>query len=244
MSQPSVDGPPTSGTDASVRGADRDFELGPMREDEVPAIAGFHHGFFGSGEMHGFSLANLGRDFLEAVFYRLNLDNPYLFVDVARYRGEPIAFSVYASDYRRVFRFTIRKHFASLAGIMLRLSLRHPVAVVRHVWGNRSFLTNKAPEAVRRVPGYYFLLGVREEYRSREFKLQTGIKVADRLWRNLEDTLRGEGCKQLWSSVGAHNEPMNALHVRRGMRVVATAPVQGVPSNYYLKSLVQETETR
>src|SRR5262245_57327993 len=97
------------------------FEVGSMRADEAPLVAQMHFDFFGVGEMHRHSIANFGPAFLERLFYRLNLDNPYFFVDVARYNGKVIAFSAYTSDRQRVFRYMLRKHFFAIAWQMFAL---------------------------------------------------------------------------------------------------------------------------
>ncbi len=217
---------------------DAEFNVGRMRPDEVSAVARMHFDFFGRGEMHGTSIANFGIDFLQEVFYRLNLDNPYLFVDVARYREEIIAFSVYASDGKRVFRETLRRHFGGVTAALLRVGLRKPFTGMGHVLSNLQLLGERLPEAIRSVRAWYFLLGVKPEYRSREFKQRTGIWIAGELWQHMESTLRAQGCDQFWTVVGAHNTPMNELHRRFGMEVVAEGTAQGLPSIYYRKSLV------
>lgn len=217
--------------------AKADFHIGPMRPEEAATVARLHYGFFGSGGMHGSSIASFGPDFLETVFYRLNLDNPYLFVDVARYGGEVVAFSVYASNRKRVFRETLRRHFLAVCVHLLKAGLRRPWRVLAHVWGNLSFLTERLPEAVRNVPGWFFLLGVQAEFRNRQFKERTGIWVAGELWKQMESNLRAQGCDQFWTVVGAHNEPMNQLHRLFGMELVARGMAQGLPSNFYRRSL-------
>jgi hypothetical protein len=217
---------------------DLDFHVGPMRAEETSAVAQLHFDFFGTGAMHGTTIASFGPKFLEEVFYRLNLDNPYLFVDVARYRGEVVAFSVYASNRRRVFRETLRRHFAAVLVRLLKAGVRRPFLVAGHVLNNLQFLTERLPEAVRDVPAWFFLLGVKPEYRNREFKQRTGIWVAGELWKHMESNLRAQGCEQFWTVVGAHNEPMNQLHRLFGMELVARGPAQGLPSNYYRRSLV------
>lgn len=214
------------------------FAVGPMTPAEAPIVARLHFDFFGRGEMHGTSIANFGVEFLEEVFYRLNLDNPYLFVDVARCDGAIVAFSVYASDGARVFRQTLRRHFGGVGLALLRVALRKPLSVLGHLFSNLQFLREQTPEAIRGIRAWYFLLGVKPEYRTREFRQRTGIWVAGELWQHMEQTLRRAGCDQFWTAVGAHNGPMNELHRRWNMELVATGRVQGLPSNYYRKSLV------
>jgi hypothetical protein len=217
--------------------ASEGIEIGRLRPDEVGAVARVHHEFFGRGEKHGTTIANFGPEFLERVFYGLNVDNPYLFVDVARHHGQIIAFSVYASDGKRVFRETVRRHFFPLLWELARVGLRKPGTLVTHAASNLAFLREQQPQAIRGVRAWYFLLGVKPEFRTREFQKRTGIWIAGELWRRMEQTLREQGCDQFWTVVGAHNLPMNALHRRMQMELVATGTVQGLPSNYYRKTL-------
>jgi hypothetical protein len=214
-----------------------DFEISPLRPDEVPAVARMHFQFFGMGEMHGSSLANLGLDFLEKVFYGLNLDNPYFFADVARYRGEMIGFSVYSSDWQRLSRHTIVKHFGSLSFNLARVALCHPLKFSTHVLGNLRFITESIPKPIRDIRGWYMLLGVKGEFRSREFRQRTGIWVNGKLWDQMVRTLRNQGCDALWAAPGAHNGPINQFFIKQGAELVAQAKVQGLLSNFYRQPL-------
>ena len=214
------------------------FEVGAMRPDEVAAVAQMHYDFFGVGEMHGHSIANFGPGFLDRVFYRLNLDNPYFFVDVARFNGKIIAFSAYTSERNKVFRYTLRKHFLRIGWHMFGNFVRHPIKVISHVAGNLAFLTDGVPDELKEIKGLWLLLAVKPEYRARDFKERTGIFVADAMWDQMENTLRAHGCTEICSSPGRHNAPINGLFVKHNAELVTCVPVQGVPSNYYRKRLV------
>lgn len=217
-----------------------DFAVGRIRRDELAEVARMHFEFFGADTGHGHSVANLGANFLEQVFYRANADNPYFFVDVARYRGEIIAFSVYASDGHRVFRETLRRHPVAVAGGAMKVALRHPGKFLRRIIGNLQFFNESRPEVVRDIRGWYFLLGVKPAYRTREFKQRTGIWLAGELWQHMEKSLAAAGCDRFWTVVGAHNGPMNELHKKMQMQMVAQGTIQGLPSNYYVKELTVE----
>jgi hypothetical protein len=214
------------------------FEVGAMRPDEVAAVAQMHYDFFGVGEMHGHSIANFGPGFLERVFYRLNLDNPYWFVDVARFNGKIIAFSAYTSERNKVFRYTLRKHFMRIGWHMFGNFVRHPIKVITHVIGNLAFLTDGVPDELKQIQGLWLLLAVYPEYRSREFKERTNIFVADAMWDQMENTLRAHNCAEICSSPGRHNAPINGLFAKHNAELVTCVPVQGIPSNYYRKRLI------
>ena len=212
-------------------------ELGPMRPSEAGAVARMHHGFFAAGERNGHSIAKLGPEFLEQVFYRLNLDNPFFFVDVARVDGEVVAFSAYASDRRAAFRHVVRQHAGALVLAALRLAVRRPVALVSHVAGNFGLLSDDVPPRIREVRGWWLLLAVLADYRTREFRERTGHRLADELWSYMEATLRAHSCDAVWAAPFQHNEPINRLFVNHGAELVAQARVQGMPSNYYVKPI-------
>jgi len=213
-----------------------EFEVRPMRPEDVGAVARMHRGFIENGEFRGYSIANLGLDFLEKVFYRLNMDNPHFFADVALFRGEVIGFIVYASD-RRVFRETLRRHSVAIAFATAKMVLRHPVKFTRHIWGNLGLLTDALPAEVKEAHGWGFLMGVKPEYRRIRLELGKGVWPAGELWKNMERTLRAKGCDQVWTVAGDHNSKMLLLHRLQGMEPVAEGRVQGLPSTYFRKFL-------
>lgn len=214
-----------------------------MRADEVDAVARLHVDFFG-GPAHAHSLARMGPRFLADVFYRVNLDNPYFFCDVARHGGRIVAFSVYASDGRRVFRHTLRTHFAQVAAGIVRQAVRDPIGVAGHLVSNLAFVGGTTPPAVVKDPGIYLLLGVLPEYRGRKFRERTGIWVTGALWDRMEATLRAAGCPSFWSAPGAHNGPINQLFESFGAVRVAQGRVQGIISNFYRKTLQPQPGAR
>lgn len=213
-----------------------EVEFGRLRPDEVDAVARLHFTFFG-GPAHAHSLARMGPRFLADVFYRVNLDNPYFFCDVARHGGRIVAFIVYASDGRRIFRHTLRTRFCSVAAGILRQAVRDPVGVAGHLLSNLAFVSGTTPPEVAEDPGVFLLLGVLPEYRSREFRERTRVWVAGALWDRMEASLRAAGCPSFWSAPGAHNGPINQLLETFGAALVARGPVQGIVSNYYRKTL-------
>jgi len=156
---------------------------------------------------------------------------------VARRGREIIGYSVYASDGGRVFRETLRRHPWGVARAMFKAGLRRPIALARHVLGNVSFLADARPEPVRDIRAWFFLLGVKAEYRTAAFRERSGRWVAADLWTAMERTLREHNCERFWTVVGAHNKPMNELHEKFGMELAARGTAQGLPSNYYRKSL-------
>ncbi len=215
------------------------FEVRPMLPGEIGAVARMHCGFLESGEFRGYSIANLGVQFLENVFYRLNLDNPYFFADVACYRDEIIGFIVYASDGRRVFRETLRRHYVAVAAATLKLLLRHPLLFIGHIVWNFGLLTHAVPESIKEAHGWGFIMGVRPEFRKIRLGLGKGVWPAGELWKRMENTLREKGCEQIWGVPGVHNTKMLLLQRLQGMEPVAEGQAQGLPSIYYRKFLTK-----
>jgi len=231
-----VSGQSPKGTEMTVL-ADCKLEIGRLRPEDIREVARMHYEFFGGKSGRGRSIARLGPEFLECVFYGLNQDNRYFFVDVARWEGRIVGFSVYSSSDEQVFRETIRRHWGAVAFRMFGLFLRRPWTVLEYVLGNRKSLTAPTPASVRGVHGWYFLLGVLPECRGRQFKKQTGIWLADEFWSRMETSLVREGCEAFWGVVARDNEPMNRLFQRNGAQMVADGLAQNVPSIFYLKSL-------
>jgi hypothetical protein len=124
-----------------------------------------------------------------------------------------------------------------VARALLRVAVRRPHLVIRHVLSNFRFLADTKPAPVRNIQAWYFLLGVRPECRTRAFRQQTGIWIAGELWQSMENTLRARGCDSFWGVVGAHNAPLNQLFAKHDTEVVARGSVQGIPSIYYRKRL-------
>lgn len=208
-----------------------------MRSSDAGAVARMHRGFIENGEFRGYSIANFGLDFLEKVFYGLNRDNPYFFADVALFRGEVIGFIVYASDGRRVFRETLRRHYLAIAMATLKLILSHPVVFFGHIWNNFGLLTDSVPEALKEAHGWGFLMGVKPEYRKIRLGMGKGVWPAGELWKTMERTLQAQGCQYVWTVAGLHNTKMVWLQKIQGMEPVAQGRVQGVPSTYFRKLL-------
>ena len=210
-----------------------EVEIGPLRPSETRQVAQLHVDFFGPGRGQGHSLASLGVDFLEAAFYRANLDNPYFFVDVARHDREVVAFSVYSSDHRRVFRHTMRRHWGLLAWTVTKSLLRHPGTTGTHLLQNRAFVTEALPPETKEIPAWFILLGVKPPYRTREFQQRSGLWIAGEFKRRLEAVLRERGCREYWAAPFEANEAANQFYRKINARLFAKGIVQGLPANYY-----------
>lgn len=215
-------------------------EVGPLREEECAAVAALHERFFGEGRGDGHSIAMLGRRFLEHAFYRANFDNPDFFVDVARYKGEIFAFSVYCSNHRRVFRHTLRRHPLLLAREVAWSTVRHPVRTTKKLLGNLAFLTESLPPETREIGGWYLLLGIEAEYRTREFREKTGVRITDVFREHLHRVLRERGCTHYWAAPAVENEMAIAFYERVRAEPFAEAPVQGVLCRFYRLSTAPE----
>ena len=212
---------------------DERIAFGPMRAEEIAETALLHHNFFGIRAEHGTSVAKLGPDFLADFFYRLNLDNPYLFIDLARYQGKVVGFSVFASDWTKVSGWMLHQHRRDVFRCMLRCAFRHPIRLARYVMGNLQFLKPTAPEFVNDVPAMFMLIGVKRECRSRRFTDRTGTWVAADLCQRVDEALWDQGCRELHMILGVENGAVNHLFKKQGAQLVGQGWVQGVWSNYY-----------
>jgi len=212
---------------------DATVEIGALKPDECAAVAELHASFFGEGHGQGHSIAMLGPEFLERGFYRPNLDNPHLFVDVARHQGELIAFSVYSSDHQRVFRYTIRHHPFALAAATLEAALRRPLRTAQKLAGNFMFLSDSLPPETRAIPAWFLLLAVKPRYRTREFQEQSGVWIAGAFKQRLEENLRTRGCLEYWAAPALANPTAIAFYERIHATRFAEGIVQGERCVYY-----------
>lgn len=235
-----VNGTPQPGSEPAPRPghtADLPFEVRRMRPEEVSEVARLHAGFFSQGEQWGDTIAKLGPEFLEDGFYRPNLDNPWFFVDVARYGGEIVGFCVYVSDRQKAFRHALRRHPGLQLLALGRTGLRRPGAVLRRIGRNLRFLWERQPAVTGQIRAFGFLLGVLPKFRDRSFEAQTGIHIASELWKLHVATLCDAGCSKFWGTAGEHNKPMNSFMQRMGGRLAGKFKVHGVPSNIYIFSI-------
>src|SRR5437867_5471137 len=92
-----------------------EFEIRPIRRDEVHAAAKLHFEFFGGEDVARRSFLKLGFDFLEDVFYRLNLDNPYFYPLGGIWRGQLIGLEVFTTDRPRMIKTLLKKHGGEVA---------------------------------------------------------------------------------------------------------------------------------
>jgi hypothetical protein len=225
---------PASGGTPRVMAAP-DVEIGPLRREEIGAVAELHHGFFG-GPDHAHSLARMGPGFLADVFYGPSFDNPHFHVDVARSGAQLVGFSVYVSDATSVFRRTLLRHPFAIAIGVLRHAARHPVDVARHVLHNVAFVSGRLPPEIADVRGHYLLHGVLPAYRG-------GMKITAEFWMRMERGLRAAGCTALWGAPAVANPPINRVFQMFGARQVATGTVQGIECVYYRKDLPSPART-
>ena len=205
-----------------------ELEIGPLKREEIDAVAELHHGFFG-GPDHVHSLARMGPRFLADVFYSPAFDNPHFHVDVARAGAQLVGFNVYVSDAPRVFRRTLLRHPFQIAVGVLRQAVRHPIDVTQHVLHNVTFVSGRLPPEVADVRGHFLLVGVLPEYR--------GQKIAGEFWMRMEQGLRAAGCSAFWGAPAAANAPVHRVFQSFGARQVATGIVQGIDCVYYRKDL-------
>lgn len=217
--------------------------IGRMTSAEGKSVAELHYSLFADANRHGHSLAELGVDFLEKAFYKANEDNPSFFVDVARYRGSPIAFSVYTSDHRNMLRFMVRNHWILIVRALLMTFIRRPAKTIQIVLANRLFVKADLPDEVGAIQAWFILLGVAEPYRTREFQRLAGTWIATDLKQSLEMTLRREGCDSYWAAPSTENELAIRFYQREGAELIAQGDVQGTICNFYRLPVPKSTLT-
>lgn len=212
------------------------LEIGPMRAQEIRAVARLHHAFFGAGRGRGSSLAILGEDWLAEAFYGANFANPHQGVQVARWDGRVIAFLHYATDRRRIARWTLRHAFRAVAWSTLRAVVRRP-SVLLHLLGNAAYLRGERLPFIPPTDAHWTLFGVEAAFRSKQFEEANGVWVAGAMLEAMEADLRARGLIAWYAAPSPDNPPINRFMERAGAARVGEAMAQGIPLLYWRKAL-------
>jgi hypothetical protein len=210
------------------------FVVRPLRPTETAAIAALHYELFGS--VTGLSVARFGPEFLDSVFYRLNMDNPAFKCDVADDGGKLVGFTVWTMDRAGVFRHLLRRRpLAALWGT-LRAVARRPALVTAVISNLRYLGGERLPPSVD-ARGWCLIVAVRAECRTREWEAQSGGRVATSLIDVMESSMKQAHCDGWIGVVRADNIAINQFLIRRGSILVHKAPAQGMEMVYYRKAL-------
>jgi hypothetical protein len=212
------------------------LEIVPLREQDIAAVARLHCQFFGSGEVHGHSIAKLGPQPLSGLFYRPNLDNPHFHCDVARVDDEVVAWSVYATRRQEVFRYPLRNELFGMARSAVGSVLKRPVNAVSLLRNLRYAVGERLP-VDSEVEGWWIVAGVLPRYRSQGFEQAVGANIASTLFDRMEQTMMEVGCKAWYGVVRPENQAINRFLLQREARPVANAQAQGLEMTYYVKHL-------
>lgn len=212
------------------------FEVGTMRREEAPAVARLHYQWFGPELGRGSSLAMLGEDWLADAFYGANFANPHQGVQVARWDGRVVGFMHYATDRRRIARWTLAHAWPALIGCTLRSILRRP-ATLRHVLGNFVYVGGEDLTFLEDDDAHWTLFAVEPEFRSKDWERETGIWVAGAMLEVMEADMRARGVRAWYAAPAPDNPPINKFMERVGAFRVGEAKAQGIRLLYWRKLL-------
>jgi hypothetical protein len=207
-----------------------------MRPREVGAVARLHYQWFGPELGRGSSLAMLGEDWLADAFYRANFANPHQGVQVARWDGRVIGFMHYATDRRRIARWTLAHALPALAWCTLRSIARSP-RVALHLLGNLAYVGGEDLTFLEDSDAHWTLFAVEAEFRSKEFERETGIWVAGAMLQAMEGDMRARGVPAWYAAPAPDNPPINKFMERVGAFRVGEAKSQGIELLYWRKLL-------
>jgi GNAT superfamily N-acetyltransferase len=211
-----------------------EFEIRPIRPGEVHAAAELHFEFFGGQDVARRSFLKLGFNFLEAVFYRLNLDNPYFYALGGFWRGQLVGLQVFTTDRSKMVKVLLKKHAGEVAWHLSKVLISRPLTLYRYVLSNSLPTQRHIPSHVRRVPAALLLMLVRPEARTKSFVAGTRIWVGGALLEAMEAAMRAKGCREYWSETTEDNSFVHNLARRIGAKCVGEALRQGVPMRFIL----------
>jgi hypothetical protein len=214
----------------------RKLEIGPLRREEARAVARLHYQWFGPELGRGSSLAMLGEDWLADAFYAANFENPHQGVQVARWDGRVVAFMHYATQRRRIARWTLAHAGPTLAWCTLRSLVRQPW-MLPHLLANLVYVGGEQLPFLAEDDAHWTLFAVEPDFRSKEFERETGIWVAGAMLDAMEADLRSRGVRAWYAAPAPDNPPINRFMERAGASRVGEAKAQGITLLYWRKQL-------
>jgi hypothetical protein len=222
-----------------------EFVVRPIRQDEVRAAAALHFEFFGGRHVRRWTFLKLGSRFLETVFYRLNLDNPYFFALGAFWGERLVGLQVFTTDRYKMFDHLLKKHAVRLLWHVLKAFGCRPLALCRFLFAKiRSFKKDDVPPHVRRIPASLLLMLVRPEVRTKSFIASTRVWVGGELLEAMEEALRANGCSEYWAETTEDNSFVYNLARRVGARCVGEAMRQEVLLRFIVAPVRQPRPSR
>jgi hypothetical protein len=229
-----------------MSGVDRstEFEIRAIRLNDAQVAAAMHFEFFGGPEVTRSSMLKLGPKFLETVFYRLNLDNPYFFALGAFMGGQLVGLQVFTTDRQRLFRHLVRRHGFQLLFRILQVVVDRPLILFRYMITKAPLFRPEIPAEVERIPAVLLLMLVRPEVRTKSFLARTGIWVGGELIDAMERIMREKGCREYWSETTVDNNFVHNLARRIGARCVGEAQRQGVLLRFIVASVGEPAAKR
>jgi GNAT superfamily N-acetyltransferase len=174
----------------------------PCRSEDLPAIAAIHADSGTPG-----LLSDLGREFLERVYYRGILDSPLAETYVLDLEHKPAGFVTLSIDSDRLFVQVMIRRWPLAMSLIAKVGLRHP-----HV------LLNLA-ETVLSVRRHRLDEGVLAEVVSLEVdRRYQGIGLGLFLLERALDRLREQGCDAIKSRTLALNPSVERLYLNSGFQ--------------------------
>ena len=173
----------------------------------------------------------LGREFLKKFYYAILPREGYIQGVVAYIDGEPAGFQVFTTDSDGFMSAAASRHMPELIRILTPEVVRSPrrIQYLINAW---QLTRSRGPSA---TPIAEFMsLGVRELYRTHEFKEHTGIRVAHDLHKYTFEEMVRCGVIEARTIIDDDNRRSREYHEKTGWKLYATdIPGWNVPSVEY-----------
>ncbi len=216
----------SSDTAAKSEGGPASYRLEPFGFGPVPAtrdIALLHQELLPESP-----ISKLEIDFMEKFYYSVLTNEGLIFGAVAYVDDTPAAFVSATSDAEGFMARGARLAMPTLIHALGRSVLRRPRPVMAGVWeALRLMLQRGSGEAI----GEILSLGVRAEFRDREFRRRTGLLIVRDLLDQMTERFRQDGLSRVRVVIDKDNVAAQAFYgALGGYRSQDTVPGWRVPS--------------
>lgn len=174
-------------------------QFGEACADLSVELAGLH------GELLAHSpVALLGPEFLQRYYYRTLPRLGLIFGQVAFVDNRPAGFIVATHDSAGFMRAAIRRHFLRIGLVLTASVLRNPRRIAA-IWEGLQIMRGLPSPAAGQAQGEILSMGVRPQFRSREFCARTRLRIGQDMLAAVLDQVAARDVGEVRAIVDADN---------------------------------------